>query len=100
MGDGTTYRKSLSIPKAALLAVVCFLIGFLTNAKLDYHNGNGDTTATMKTQKDVDAIYDYYESSNYPLVNYASFVGANASNTGFSGELSVQNSSGVNLNKL
>ena len=55
MGDGTTYRKSLSIPKAALLAVVCFLIGFLTGgAKLDYHNGNGDTTATMKTQKDVD----------------------------------------------
>ena len=54
MGDGTTYRKSLSIPKATLLAVVCFLIGFLTNAKLDYHNGNGDTTATMKTQKDVD----------------------------------------------
>ena len=73
----------------------------LSNA-LDMRLNDWGTTVTGlmnsgTNPQDLDAIYDYYESSNYPLVNYASFVGANASNTGFSGELSVQNSSGVNL---
>lgn len=52
MGDGTTYRKSLSIPKASLLAVICFLIGFVTRGNL------GDLSSTKMilptTQKDVD----------------------------------------------
>ena len=52
MGDGTTYRKSLSIPKASLLAVICFLIGFVTRGNL------GDLSSSKMilptTQKDVD----------------------------------------------
>ena len=52
MGDGTTYRKSLSISKASLLAVICFLIGFVTRGNL------GDLSSTKMilptTQKDVD----------------------------------------------
>ena len=58
MGDGTSYRKSLSIPKASLLAVMCFLLGFLLG---EFNKNNKESEGvrmiqktSMKAQKDVD----------------------------------------------
>ena len=47
--------------------------------------------------QDIDDIHDYYEGNYYPLVNYSSFIGANASNAGFSGEIAVRSAAGANL---
>ena len=57
MGDGTSYRKSLSIPKASLLAVMCFLLGFLLGEFNKNNNEEGVRMiqkTSMKAQKDVD----------------------------------------------
>lgn len=69
---------------------------------LDFRQNNWGSTVTAlmnsgTNPQDLDEIRDYYESSNYPLVNYASFVGANTSNTGFTGEITMRNSSGVDF---
>ena len=69
---------------------------------LDFRLNNWGSTVTAlmnsgTNPQDLDEIRDFYEGSNYPLVNYASFVGANTSNAGFSGEVFILNTDGVNL---
>ena len=69
---------------------------------LDFRLNNWGSTVTAlmnsgTNPQDLDEIHDYYEGNNYPLVRYAGFIGANASNAGFSGEISMRNSSGVDF---
>ena len=69
---------------------------------LDFRlNDWGSTvTATMNSgtnPQDIEDIHDYYEGNYHPLVNYSSFIGANASNAGFSGEIAVRSAAGANL---
>ena len=59
---------------------------------------NGELSKEGSTEKNfIDDIHDYYEGNYYPLVNYSSFIGANASNAGFSGEIAVRSAAGANL---
>ena len=70
---------------------------------LDFRENDWGTTltATMNSgtnPQDLERIHDYYENTNrYPFVNYASYVGANASNVGFTGEVAMRNSNGLNV---
>ena len=77
----------------------------MAGVNLDFRQNDWGATVTAEMNsgtnpQDIDAIYDYYENTNYyPFVNYAGYAGATG-NTGYSGEIGFQDANGNSINDI